>query len=415
MKGKMILPIVIFVILLCSAVRAGVSDFAGYFDIDLEKDKLPTLAELEVLLLKEDDYNKKYGSFYDLLDDFDQEFYTTLAAYGTQEKRMKGVSEDLYLEFLAMLPKKYYQYVGPALWEVPNMSDKVLNLPGIKETKNKFPTRIASQLKDVENLEFLSPSYYFLLMPEAWPGYREKIEMPQMTPYHPKVKYDPQFYALLKKLVVPEKYMPGYKAEAKFDKTDLRTLYPDKDTILTAADIKAFISTVDAVEDWANNDNNAFLLARVGTMLSLYEKQDERGRFVPAGLADLVNPCARLVQKTRLVGKERELAMIVGKSGFTLNEWAYTCDKSIKAYRLANIRSDVVASLRGFKRGLYDGQLLGVSPLTSIIRFSLMQGIIKAYEAPLSDVMAYRKNREEFDDMLFRHDFNLFGVPVHNF
>ena len=74
-----------------------------------------------------------------------------------------------------------------------------------------------------------------------------------------------------------------------------------------------------------------------------------------------------------------------------------------------------MASLRGFKRGLYDGQLLGVSPLTSIIRFSLMQGIIKAYEAPLSDVMAYRKNREEFDDMLFRHDFNLFGVPVHNF
>ena len=38
MKGKMILPIVIFVILLCSAVRAGVSDFAGYFDIDLEKE-----------------------------------------------------------------------------------------------------------------------------------------------------------------------------------------------------------------------------------------------------------------------------------------------------------------------------------------------------------------------------------------
>ena len=58
------------------------------------------------------------------------------------------------------LPKQYYPYIGPYLHTVPNMSPKILNLPGIKETKNQFPERIAPQLKDIPNLEFLSPYLY---------------------------------------------------------------------------------------------------------------------------------------------------------------------------------------------------------------------------------------------------------------
>ena len=46
----------------------------------------------------------------------------------------------------------------------------------IKETKNKFPTRIAPQLADIEDLEFLSPYLYYLLMPEMWPENRRSPE-----------------------------------------------------------------------------------------------------------------------------------------------------------------------------------------------------------------------------------------------
>ena len=404
-----------FGLVLIPAANAGVADFADFFEVDLEKDELPSVSELETNFAKYDNYNKKYKSFYDLLGDFDSEFYTAIASYGGREKRIKGESEDLYLEFLAIMPKKYYQYLGPMLFEVPNMSEKVLNLPGIKETKNKFPTRIAEQVKDIENLEFMSPALYFFLMPEAWPGYQEDIERPKMIPYHPKVVYDKDFFAAIKKLVKPEKFMPGYKETTKLSKSDLRTLYPTKDTLITSADIKAFISTIDEVDDWANEPQNKFLLSRVGIMWMAYEREQGVGKYVPYGLKDMVNPCVRLVQKTRILGKELELAKIVAKEGFTVNEWAYTCDKTIKAYRLSNIRSGVVRAIREYQKGIYDDEIKGMSAYTQNARFATMQSIIQAHKAPLADVLEFRKNRQEFREKLKQRGFWLFGYPISNY
>ena len=395
-----------------SVLALGVADFADFFDIDIETDKLPSVEDLEKSLAKYNNYNKKYSNFYDLLGDFDREFYVKIATYGTKEKRIKGENEDLYLEFLSMIPKKYYQYLGPMLFEVPNMSEKILNLPGIKETKNKFPIRVAEQLKDVENLEFMSPSLYFLLMPEAWPGYDMNIEQPQITPYYPKVKYNPEFYAAIKKLVKPEKYMPGYKEKEKVSKSDLRTLNPDKNTLLTSADIKSFVATIDAVDEWTKEPQNEFLLTRIGIMWMMYEKEQGIGKYVPSGLKDMVNPCARLVQKARILNKERELAMIVAEEGFTLNEWAYTCDKTLKAYRLANIRSGVVRAIREYRSGVYDKKLSMLSEYTQNVRLATMQSIIQAHKAPLSDVMEVKKNRQQIKEMLQKHNYNLFGYPI---
>lgn len=409
------IAVVFMVSALLSAVCpafAGVSDFAPFFDINLETDKLPSQEDFEKLLTENDDYNKKYKSFFDLLGDFDREFYLEIAAYGGREKRLKGENEEMYLEFLSMLPKKYYQYIGPMLFEVPNMSEKVLNLPGIKETKNKFPTRIAEQVKDIEDLEFMSPMYYFLLMPEAWPGYQEEIEYPKTVRYYPKVQHDGKFYAAIKKLVKPEKFMPGYQEEAKKSKSDLRTLRPTKDSLLTSADIKAFISTIDAVDEWANKDQNQFWLSRMTIMWTLYDREDPLGRYVPAGVKDLVHPCARFVQKVKILGKEREVAALIAKEGFTLNEWAYTCDKTIKAHRVANIRSGVVQAVREYAKGIHDDEIKGMSVMTQNGRYAVMQSVIEAHKAPLSDVLEYRKNRQEFTEKLEKHGFHLFGYPI---
>lgn len=392
--------------------KAAVSDFAEFFDIDLEKDELPTKSDLDKALEEKSDYDRKYGSFYDLLGEFDRDFYVKIAAYGIQEKRLKGVNEDFYMDFLNSLPKKYYQYVGPQLFEIPNMSEKVLNLPGIKETKNKFPTRIAEQVKDIENLEFMSPMYYYLLMPEAWPGFESDVEKPKMTPYFPRVRYDKNFYAVIKKLVKPEKYMPGYEEKAQKSKSDLRTVKIDKNSLLTAADIAAFVETIDRVDDWANKPENQYLLAAATILWANYQQNDELGKYVPGGLIDLVNPCSRFVQKTRIMGKEREVAMLVADKGFTLNEWAYTCDKTIKAYKVLNIRNATLTSLRQFQRGLHDDKIENISDYSQNMRHATMMGVIEAHKAPLSDVLEYKQNREVFENKLKNKRFRLFGVMV---
>lgn len=391
---------------------AAVSDFAPFFDINLETDKLPTQEDFEKLLVRDDDYNKKYKSFFDLLGDFDREFYLEIAAYGGREKRLRDENEEMFLEFLNMMPKKYYQYIGPMLFEVPNMSEKILNLPGIKETKNKFPARIAEQVKDIEDLEFMSPMYYFLLMPEAWPGYEEEIEQPKTVKYYPKVQHDGKFYEAIRKLVKPEKFMPGYKEEAKKSKSDLRTLRPTKDSLLTSADIKAFISTIDAVDEWANKEQNQFWLSRMTILWTLYDRDDALGKYVPAGIKDLVHPCVRFVQKVKILGKESEVAALIAKEGFTLNEWAYTCDKTIKAHRVANVRSGIVQAIREYAQGIHDDEIEGMSIMTQNGRYAVMQSVIEAHKAPLSDVLEYKKNRQEFTEKLEKHGFHFFGYPI---
>ncbi|MCQ2741205.1 MAG: hypothetical protein MJ210_03720 [Alphaproteobacteria bacterium] len=395
--------------------RAVVSNYADAFDVNLEEDSLPSMDKLQEVFDKTDIYDAKYTSFYDLLNGFDKPFYLTLATYGSTEKRAKWEDEEVFLEFLRLVPKEYYQYFGPMLFEVPDMSEKVLNLPGIKETKNKFPTRIAEEVKDIKDLEFMSPAYYYLLMPEMWPSYKEKIEQPQMTPYFPKVRYNPKFYEAIKKLVKPEKYMPGYKEKAGKTKSDLRTLYPTKDSLLTSADIKAFTATIDAVDEWAQKLENQYALVKVAIMWSALEKEDGSKPFVHYSFKDLANPCVRLVQKARIVGKELELARLVAPQGFTLNEWAYTCDKSIKAYRLGNISTPVMQVVREYQRGIYDDEIKGITPYTQNMRFTVMQFIIQSYKAPLSDVMEYKKNRREFDEKIKNHGFQLFGFPITRF
>jgi len=390
----------------------GMMDFVPFFDIDLEKDVLPSTEELEEVLAETEEYDKKYDNLYDLRGDFNQEFGKIIAAYGMQEKRLKPNNEDYYLSFLKMMPSLYYQYIGPQLFEVPNMSEKILNLPGIKETKNKFPTRIAEQVRDVENLEFLSPMYYFLLMPEAWTGLDAKIEYPKKVKGKTKVAYDKNFYRAIKKIIKPEKFMPGYKDDGKKTKSDLRTLMPDKNSLLTNADIKVFMGTVDEVNDWANKFENKLALSRTTILLANYDRKDPVGKYVPAGLKDLVHPCARFVQKIRILGKEKEVAAIVAKDGFTLNEWAYTCDKTIKAYKLANIRPATLSAVLQFQRGLHDDVVEGVSLELQKGRFAAMAALVEAHKAPLSDVVEYGKSRMEFENLLFRHKYNLFGQMV---
>lgn len=404
-----------FSVCISGKVNAGVSDFASFFEMDLEKDKLPTMQELYVLMKKHEVYDKKYESFFDLLGDFDEEFKNTIASYGMQEKRLKGESEDQYIEFLSHMPKKYYQYLGPQLFEVPNMSEKVLNLPGIKETKNKFPTRIAKAVKDIEGIEHLSTHLYFLLMPEVWGEYDDDIEYPKLTPYFPKLIYNKNLGPILRKFVKTEKFKPGYKEDNKKTKSDLRTLRPTKDSLLTSADIKAFLATIDEVNEWANQFENVDMFSRATILWNMYDREGPIGKYVPAGYMDLIHPCARFVQKSKMLGKENELGAIVAKKGFTINEWGYTCDKTIKAHRVANIKTHMVRLVREFKKGHYDYDIKSLSNYTQNVRFALMQGIIQAHKAPMSDVLEYRKNRKEFEEKLRKHNFRFFNHRISRF
>lgn len=221
-------------------VQASPADYAAYFKVDLNE-PLPKYADLERKYLVENArYNRRYDYHWDIGNLFDSLFRVTITDYGSTERRLRNEHEQDLLDILSMIPPEYYQYIGPYLHTVPNMPEKVLNMPGIKETKNKFPTRIAPQLADIEDLEFLSPYLYYLLMPEMWPENRRSPERPVMRKAAPKVPYDGDFYARIRELVPADEFVPGAKPEVKTGASDLRTINPDINSPLTSADIKAF-------------------------------------------------------------------------------------------------------------------------------------------------------------------------------
>lgn len=395
---------------LSQAKAVSMADYQKTFEIDLEKDRLPSEEELLKVFMQENRYyDRKYNSIWELLGNFDADFYAKASTYGMNEKRLKWEEEDMVLEIINSLPKEMYPYIGPMLFKVPNMSEKVLNLPGIKETKNKFPDRIADELKNIDEIEFLSPFLYYVLMPEIWPGHQENIEIPQTTQYHPKVVYNPDFYAAIKQLVPPEDFMPGAKNKT-LGKSDLRTVKPDRKNLLTAADVAAIARTLPEVEKWFQEKENRYQLSTISTILWSYEYNQDP--TVVTGMRELVNPCARLVQKAKLIGKERSLALRVAREGFTLNEWAYTCDKTIKAYRISRINKNLMQALRMYKQGIWNHEIDKLSLQNRATRYSTMQALVSAYSAPLSDVIEVRKKRPLLEQSLDGSNYRIGDVKI---
>lgn len=414
MKRSLIILSLFGLFLSTSAWALAPQDYAKYFKIDLDA-PLPSFEELSQKYANPNDfYDRKYDYGWNISEIFDEIFRIRITANGKREKRIPFEQEELLLNMLNNVPKEIYPYIGPYMHTVPGIPEKILNLPGIKETKNKFPERIAPQLADIPDLEFLSPSLYFILMPEAWPQNLPRREIPNMYPSYPKVEYDKEFYQKIKKLVPVEKFLPGNEKSKKVTRSDFRTLAPTPTSLLTAADVKAFADTLDEVREFGNRDGNFLNTYNAGMFLDMYEVENGSGILNNNQIKDQVNPCQRLIQKIKILGKdkENEFQTIVGKKGFTLNTWAYTCDKTIKAYRVSKVNRAALKELNAFAKGLYLPEIRAYNMQSQNFQMSTIQGILEMYKAPMSDVLEVRKNRKLLDEKFKKMKFLLVSSPI---
>lgn len=400
--------------LICAAVvvKAAPADFAKYFKVDMQT-PLPKYDDLQRKYLVDNArYNPRYEYYWDIGNLFDSLFRMTITEYGGTERRLRNEHEQDLMDMLSTIPPKYYQYIGPYLHTVPNMPEKVLNMPGIKETKNKFPTRIAPQLANIEDLEFLSPYLYYLLMPEVWPENRQNIERPVVRKASPKVEYDGDFYAKIKEIVPAEEFVPGAKPVVKTGSSDLRTINPDINSPLTSADIKAFARTLPKVRQIAADTPTMARIYNAGSFIDRWEQENGNGLTVNM-LKDIVNPCQRLVQKLRMAELELPLRMAVGGEGFTPETWAYTCDKTIKAYRMGMLRTATLASLKAYQSGAYDKYIEEtLGGRKAALQFETMQTLIEMYRAPLNDILEARKNRKLLKKEFEAGKYRILGQPI---
>lgn len=398
MKKYFLITLLLFLCRL-NTVTAEQLDFKKYFEVDLDS-PVPNLKILEKeLTALTEVYNPRYVVSWDMGLVFDKVWRGIITSYGTTEKRLKTSGEDDLAELIATLPKKYYPYIGPMLHASPGISEKILNMPGIKETKNKFPERIAPQLQGIEDLEFISPHLYLLLMPEAWPENRQPIETPKLRPAQiPQVPYEPTFYANVLKSV-PDGGFGGANARGDRPLQDnLRTLQITKTSPLTTADIKSFTKTLSGVLAFSTLENNIKII-HAGSLLDYYEAKNGTALEMN-NLKDLVNPCQRLALKLKWAGLETEFSKIIAKEGFNLKEWAYTCDKTIKAYRIAIMTGPKLVALKQYKKSVYDSYLKKLSSKWQDRQYANMEAFLEMYKTNRNDVMEALKNEELIQEQI---------------
>ncbi len=374
-------------------VKASVDDYKKYYEVDLEA-PIPDLKTLsKELEQKTQIYNPRYMVSWDMGASFDKIWKGVITSFGTSEKRLKSHNEDEFFDMIMMTPKEFYPYIGPYLHTLPGIPDRVLMLPGIKETKNKFPERIAPQLQGIENLEFLSPHLYILLMPEMWPDNQPPMEMPkQKRAKIPPITFSPEFWENVVKNTPENGFGGAFQTNNKPGPDKLRTLKITKDSPLTTGDIRAFLRTIDGVKKFASL-NNILKIMHASDLLDYWEQKNGTALSLN-GLKDAVNPCQRLALKIRWAGLEDEFVTSVGKEGFNMNEWAYTCDKTIKAYRISRISSAQVSAIKAFKERLYDTYINKLKPIYQERQYATMQSIIQMHKAPKNDVFEVMKNEK---------------------
>ena len=394
-------------------VNAGMEEYAKYFEVDLDA-PTPDLKALEKEMNAANDiFNPRYMVSWDMGPVFDETWKSTITSFGTSEKYINSASEEEMYDMLMMLPKEYYPYIGPMLHTFPGISDRILMLPGIKETKNKFPERIAPQLQGIEDLEFLSPHLYILLIPEMWPSNTPPSEKPKTVKAKiPQFTHSPEFLKSVMNNVPEQGFGGAFFTNNKPGPDMLRTMKITKNSPLTTGDIRAFLRTIDGVKKFGTFSNTMKIIS-AGYLLDYWEQKNGTALSLN-GLKDGVNPCQRLALKIRWAGLENEFTKTVSSEGFDVKEWAYTCDKTIKAYRISRVSSAKIAAMRTYKKGTYNKYIETLKPKYRERQYSTMQSIIEMHKAPKSDVYEALKNERMIYDKIAPLGGDLLVSPILN-
>ncbi len=342
----------------------------------------------------------------------------------SSEDRDKPYYEDRLVSIIKRVPPEMYQYIGPYMHTVPYMSERILNLPGIKETKGKFPTRIAPQMQDYVKKygKYMSPQLYILLMPEAWPQNQPKsIEKTAETKII-DTEADPTKYKLdlsaIEALAPASKYYP---TETKNNK-DIKDLPRDNKATRTSplaeGDVIAFIHSIDDVRDFEKaNPNRRKAIRRLGYRINKIGSYS--GDFDPKGMMlDIAYPCERLAQRILYLKLDDEFTKTVAtKHGFSnIDGWAFTCDKTIKAYRAATMDLSTSFSISEWKRQRKKGQVKypNLTENEQKIVYQAVDLFLEMFTSNYTDILAVKPYLEEIREPFFGYDRdNLISLPVY--
>lgn len=406
----------IFIICLLAALPANaqLKEYSKLYNVDLDEE-IPQVWRLKKEFEKETSrYNWNYDFNWRIPSVFNSDFKKQITDFGHIEKRIDNPDEESLLRDLKRIPKSFYPYIGPMLHRMRGLSGKVLDLPGIKETKNKFPERIAERMQNIPNIEWTSPELYLYLSPQFWGEGLDSLEYPDLKKLEPEdmpdVRIKPEFIQKLKAKVKASDFGQG-----KTPPTDIsfRHFNPDINTPLSSADVRAFLDTFDALDKFRKNNNNELKLIMIDSLIGYWDEKNGVPEEITF-LKQVVNPCQTIVRKVRWSNLQDEFQQAIGVQGFNLKDWAYTCDKTIKAFRVHNMPQAYTTTLRLQRKGYYyqfmDPYLYSDEEKRQLRYF--LEAFVWTYTTNMQNIDAIKPYNLELKKKLLDLNMHFAGTPI---
>ena len=329
-------------------------------------------------------------------------------------KSNEKLEDDIY-RLILMLPKYAYQYIGPFIHEMPYVSDRILNIPGIKETKGKFPTRIAPQMQEYAKKygKYMSTHLYIYLMPEAWAfTEREKETFKGYTKIvtigddgKAEGLFDVKNRSLLTKhkMPDPEKYRSG-EALKKIVRPQTPADQVTQTSPLTEGDVEAALDSFKKIEQaFGTNRFDDFHTALRDMSLSDNNLMEE-----------MLNPMQTLVGKINRLPEKEKFAKTVAQNGFTPESWGITVDKIIKARRVANMSPAVALNLAAWRKLKAPPKYFKVmTPHDQQVSWDSIQLFLGMYTTTRENLFAVKNYGSNIRDVFATNDMMVIETPVY--
>lgn len=395
--------------LYCFPANAQIKELMHAYDVDLQEN-IPVISELKKEYKQAHArYDWKYRYRWNIPTTFNRQFKKQIKTFGSVEKRIDNPDEEELLLALQRIPRSFYPYIGPMLHNMRGLSGKILDLPGIKETKNKFPEKIASKLQNIPDIEFVSPELYIYLSPQFWGEELDSLEFPQELPDQkedvPNVRINPQFIKRVMDKVAARQKKKSFEGFRNFN--------PDKNTPLSSADVRAFLDTFDGLQKFRKNRDNEIRLIMMDNLMQYWDQKNGTDANV-AFLKGVVNPCQTIVRKVSWANLRSEFQEAIGAQGFGLNDWAYTCDKVVKAARYIDIPNGYITTLKLLRKGLvYDQLKKGkFTPKEQETQRYFLEAIVHMYDTSEENYYAVKPYSQEVRDKLLSLQGEYLGTPI---
>lgn len=319
----------------------------------------------------------------------------------------RQIEEDIY-NALKRLPPIAYPYIGPYLHSVPYMSERILNMPGIKETKGKFPTRIAPQMRGYAKKygKYMSKHLYVFLMPEAWP--QPEREESSGKGFAKTIKFKSgmlpsKSLADIYGIPSPDDYRTG-KALQKIVRPQTPADKVTQKSPLTEGDVEAALASLKTIrETFGENRFDEFHTALRDMSLSDNNIMEE-----------LRNPMQTLAGKIKRLPQAEQFAQTVARHGFTPDSWAITTDKIIKARRVATLNTGDAAGLdhwRKLKR--MPPEFYKMTPRDRKITLDSIRLYLDLYTSTEQNVLAVRNYGDNIRKEFATRDMMVLEAPIY--